>query len=88
MKRYRKAYPDAIDRASAGKLTHITRNNSHVWTTLYITLSNGIATSGIVDHLSKFVFGSGVLGGAWYALGRNAETIAEVDGALCVLLSC
>jgi aminoglycoside phosphotransferase (APT) family kinase protein len=58
---YRRAYLDAITRASNGKLTHITRN-SHIWTTLYIALSNGIATSGIVDHLSKFVFGSGLLG--------------------------
>lgn len=57
---YRIAYLDAITRTSNGKLTHITRN-SHVWTTMYIALSNGTATSGIVDHLSKFVFGSGLL---------------------------
>jgi hypothetical protein len=44
---YRSAYLDAITRASNGKLTHITRN-SHIWpwTTLYIALSNRIATSG------------------------------------------
>jgi len=40
---------------------HITRN-SHIWTTMYIALSNGIATSGIVDHLSKFVYGRDLLG--------------------------
>jgi hypothetical protein len=32
------------------------------------------------------IFQSLCLGGAWYALGRNAETIAEVDGALCVVM--
>ncbi|KAM6504013.1 Protein kinase-like domain containing protein [Amanita muscaria] len=83
---YRRAYLDAITRASKGKLTHITAN-SHLWTTLYIAVSNGIATSGIVDHLSKFVFGSGLLGyeveegirgGAWYALGKTPGTIAEM----------
>jgi hypothetical protein len=87
---YRRAYLDAITRASSGKLTHITRN-SHIWTTLYIALSNGMATSGIVDHLSKFVFGSsllgyeveeGIRGGAWFALGRTPETIAELTGML------
>lgn len=87
---YRKAYLDAIHCASAGKLTHITRN-SHVWTTLLIAICNEMATSGIVDHLSKFVFGSGLLGyeveegikgGAWYALGKIPESIAEVAGAL------
>jgi len=85
---YRRAYLDAITRASSGKLTHITCN-SHIWTTLYIALSNGMATSGIVDHLSKFVFGSGLLGyeveegirrGAWYALGQIPGTIAEITG--------
>jgi aminoglycoside phosphotransferase (APT) family kinase protein len=88
--KYRKAYLDAIDRASGGKLTHITRN-SHVWTTLYIAICNGIATSGILDHLSKFVFGSGLLGyeveegikgGAWYTLGQKPETMAQVIGML------
>lgn len=87
---YRRAYLDVITRASNGKLTHITRN-SHIWTTLYIALSNEIATSGIVDHLSKFVFGSGLLGyeveegirrGAWYALRQTPGTIAEITGAL------
>jgi hypothetical protein len=86
----RKAYLDAIHLASAGKLTGITRN-SHVWTTLSIAICNGIATSGIVDHLSKFVFGSGLLGyeveegirrGAWYALGKSPEIIAEVAGVI------
>jgi Phosphotransferase enzyme family len=87
---YRRAYLDAITRASRGRLTHITRN-SHIWTTLYIALTNRIATSDIVDHLSKFVFGSnllgydveeGIRGGAWYALGQSPGTIAEMPGAL------
>lgn len=87
---YRRAYLDAITRASKGKLTHITVN-SHIWTTLYIAVSNGIATSGIVDHLSKFVFGSrllgyeveeGIRGGAWYALEQTPGTIAEIAGTL------
>ena len=87
---YRRAYLDAITCASRGKLTHIT-HNSHIWTTLYIALSNGMATSGIVDHLSKFVFGSsllgyeveeGIRGGAWYALGQTPGTIAELAGML------
>ena len=87
---YRRAYLDAITRASRGRLTHIARN-SHIWTTLYIAFTNEIATSGIVDHLSKFVFGSspleydveeGIRGGAWYALGRTPGTIAEVTGGL------
>ena len=87
---YRKAYLEAITRASKGKLTHITAN-SHIWTTLYIAISNGVATSGIVDHLSKFVFGSrvlgyeveeGIRGGAWYALGQTPGTIAEITGTL------
>lgn len=87
---YRRAYLDAITRASGGKLTHITRN-SHIWTTLYIALSSKMATSGIVDHLSKFVFGSsllgydveeGIKGGAWYALEQTPGTIAEITGML------
>jgi hypothetical protein len=58
---------------------------------LYIAICNGIATFGIVDHLSKFVFGSGLLwyeveegikGGAWYALGQRPETMAQVIGML------
>ena len=87
---YRRAYLNAMTCASNGKLTHITRN-SHIWTTLYIALSNEIVTSGIVDHLSKFVFGSGLLGyeveegirrGAWYTLRQTPGTIAEIIGAL------
>ena len=94
---YRKAYLNAITRASKGQLTPITRN-SHVWTTLYIAITNKFATSGIVNHLSKFVFGSGVLGyeaeegikvGAWYALGKTPEMIAEIPGRLyCASTSC
>lgn len=87
---YRRAYLDAITCASRGKLIYITLN-SHIWTTLYIALSNEMATSEIVDHLSKFVFGSsllgyeveeGIRGGAWYALGRTPGTIAEIAGML------
>lgn len=87
---YRRAYLDAITRASRGKLTHITCN-SHIWTTLYIAICNPMATPEIVRHLSKYVFGSGVLGyeveqgirgGAWYALGRTPGTIAEITGML------
>ena len=42
-----------------------------------------MATSEIVNHLSKFVFGSSLLGyevggGAWFALGRTPGTIAEI----------
>ncbi|KAF8508633.1 kinase-like domain-containing protein [Hysterangium stoloniferum] len=93
---YRRAYLDAITRVSRGQLTHITRN-SHIWTTLYIAVSNGIATSGIVDHLSTFVFGSsllgyeveeGIEGGAWYALGQAPGTIAEITGTLQHLHLC
>jgi len=45
-----------------------------------------MATSEIVNHLSKFVFGSSLLGyqveegiggGAWYALTQTPGTIAE-----------
>ena len=91
--KYRKAYLAAIHRASAGKLTDITRN-FHVWITLSIAICNGTATSKIVDHLSKFIFGSGLLGyeveegirrGVWYALGKSPETIAEVAGVLYIL---
>jgi aminoglycoside phosphotransferase (APT) family kinase protein len=94
--KYRKEYLDAIHHASAGKLTDITRN-SHVWSTLSIAICNGIATSEIVDHLSKFVFGSGLLGykveegirrGVWYGLGKSPETIAEVAGMLYILCLC
>jgi aminoglycoside phosphotransferase (APT) family kinase protein len=94
--KYREAYLDAIHRASDGKLTHITRN-SHVWTTLYIALCNKMATSRIVDHLSKFMFGStalgyeveeGIRGGAWYAQGQMPKTIAEIIGVLCILCFC
>jgi len=93
---YHKAYLNAINRASARKLTHITRN-SHIWMTLYIAFCNGIATSGIVDHLSKFVFGSGLLGyevddgikgEAWHALGQRSEAIAEVVGVLYIYIVC
>jgi Phosphotransferase enzyme family len=87
---YRRAYLNAITRASRGKLTHITQN-SHIWTTLYIAVSNRMATWQIVDLLLKFVFGSRVLayevrkgieGGAWYALGRTPGTIAEITAML------
>ena len=87
---YRKAYLNAITRASRGELTHITRN-SHVFTTLYIGITNKFAMGGILNHLSKFVFGSGILGdkveqgikgGGWYALGKTPETIAEIPGSL------
>lgn len=52
------------------------------------------ATSGIVNCLSTFVFGSGLLGyeveegirrGAWYALGKNPQTITEVAGVLYIM---
>ena len=94
--KYREAYLDAIHRASWGKLTHITCN-SHVWTTLYTALCNKIATSGIVDHLSNFVFGSAVLGyeveegirgGAWYEQGPMPKTIAKTIGVLYILCFC
>ena len=58
---YRRAYLDAITRASGGKLTHITRN-SHIWTMLHIAVCLPIATPKIICHLSKFVFGSSVVG--------------------------
>jgi len=87
--RFRKMYLDIIDRVSFGMLTSITRN-SHVWSALHIAVTNSIATSGIVDHLSKYVFGSGVLGyeveegiknSAWYRIRQSADHIAQVvDG--------
>ena len=86
--KYRKAYLDAIQRASADKLTHITRN-SHVWTTLYIGLVNELATSEIVGQLCRFMFGTGILHeieagikrGSWYALRNSSGAIFEVMGA-------
>jgi hypothetical protein len=93
---YRKRYLDAIDRASAGALTRTTRN-SHVWSALHIAITNAIASGGIVDHLSKFVFGSSLLGfqveegiggGPWYRLQQGVDLIAQVDeGELCFVHS-
>ena len=87
---YRKAYLNAITRASRGELAHITRN-SHVCTKLYIGITNELGTGGVIHRLSKFIFGSGILGneveraikgGAWYVLGQTPETIAEIAGRL------
>jgi hypothetical protein len=87
---YRRAYVDAITRASRGKLTHITVN-SHIWTALWAALFSEKTASEIVNLLSKFVFGSsllgheveeGIKGGAWYALRRTPGTIAEITGML------
>ncbi len=79
---YRRAYLDAITRASGGKLTHVTRN-SHIWTTLHNAICSEITASEIVLDLSKFVFGSGVFyveqgirGSAWFALRDAPEAIA------------
>jgi hypothetical protein len=50
-----------------------------------------MAAGDIVNHLSKFVFGSSLLGyqveegiggGAWYALTQTPGTIAEFTGML------
>ncbi|KAF8332430.1 kinase-like domain-containing protein [Amanita rubescens] len=80
---YRRAYLDAITRASGGKLTHITRN-SHIWTTLHDAICSEISGSSITYHLSKFVFGRsiieverGIRGGAWFSLKNAPEAIAE-----------
>jgi hypothetical protein len=87
---YRRAYLDAITRASGGKLTHITRN-SHIWTTLHIAICSEISAPENVYHLSKFAFGSGVLGyeveqgingGTWFTLRNAPEAIAEIAGQI------
>ena len=92
---FRKAYLNAITRASRGELTHITRN-SHVFTTLHTGITNEFAMGGILHHLSKFVFGREILGdevaravkgGAWYAMSKAPETIAEIPGMLRCLPS-
>ena len=92
---FRKAYLNAITRASRGELTHITRN-SHVFTTLHTGITNEFAMGGILHHLSKFVFGREILGdevaravkgGAWYAMSKAPETIAEIPGMLQCLPS-
>ena len=88
---YRRAYLDAITRASGGTLTHITRN-SHIWTTLHNAICSEIMASTIVLHLSKFVFGSslvvieveeGIRGSTWFALRNTPEAIAEIPGKIC-----
>jgi hypothetical protein len=77
-----------MNRASMGKLTHITRN-SHIADAVVIAIANPIATPGIVDHLSKFVFGRGVLGyeikegiaaGSWMRHWESPLEIAEING--------
>ena len=87
---YRRAYLDAITRASGGKLTHITRN-SHIWTMLHIAVCLPIATPKIIYHLSKFVFGSsvvgcevaqGIRGSTWFALRNAPETVTEMAGKI------
>ncbi|KAK7681482.1 hypothetical protein QCA50_015574 [Cerrena zonata] len=83
---YRHMYLAAIDDLSEGKLTEVTRN-SHILSTLHIALCNPIATSGIMDHIGKFVLGSSsmtyeledaIKAGSWFALGPNPSNIAEV----------
>ena len=87
---YRRAYLDAITRASGGKLTHITRN-SHIWTTLHIAIYSEMAAPEIVYRLSKFAFGSSILGyeleqgisgSTWFALRNVPEAIAEIAGKM------
>lgn len=85
---YRKMYLDAIDRASAGRLTSITRN-SHVWASLFAGLTDGVVTLGVVNQLSQYVFGSSAWGyqtqlriarGPWYGSGQDPHSeIARVD---------
>ena len=58
---YRKPCLNTITRAPRGELTHITRN-SPVFTTMNIGITNKFATARILNHLSKFVFGSEILG--------------------------
>ncbi|CAL1696811.1 unnamed protein product [Somion occarium] len=84
LERYREMYLEAIDRASRGKLTPITRN-SHIFESLDIGISKAIASSSIMHHLSKFVFGSaslvlnvkeGIKTSSWYNLDKGA--IAQI----------
>lgn len=83
---YRQMYTEAIHRASGGRLTNVTRN-SHVFEALDIAVSNSIATSGVMDHMCKFVFGSGLLGwkveegireSSWF--GMKVDDMAQVLG--------
>ena len=85
--KYRRAYLDAVDTASNGKLTQCTRN-SHIWQALWIAITNEMATAPIVSRLSKLLFGDEVLGyeiqtgiseGQWYRTGKGdiAELTAE-----------
>jgi len=79
-------YLDIIDHASFGMLTSITRN-LHIWSALHIAVTNLMATSGIVNHLSRYIFGSSVLGyeveegiknSAWYWIRQSPDHIAQV----------
>lgn len=89
---YREMYLAAIDKASAGKLTHSTRN-SHIWTTLEIAITNRFAAGHIMYHLGKFVFGDKVLtyevergieNSAWYKMGYTQNEIAQVIGMFSI----
>ncbi|KAK7447786.1 hypothetical protein VKT23_014044 [Stygiomarasmius scandens] len=85
---YREMYLAAIDSASQGKLTHITRN-SHLWHALIIAATGTYATAHIARHLSKFVLGSGILGheiehsiksATWFKMGPSLNSIAYLKG--------
>lgn len=79
---YCKMYINAIDRASSGTPSCIYQN-SHVGSTLYIAFTNTIAMGGIINHRSKFVFGSSVLGmrlkdTSLYRSRQSSDLIAQI----------
>lgn len=84
---YREMYLAAMDRASGGKLTHITRN-SHIYEALRISVSFAETTLEVVLHLGKYVWGAssglsfeiihGINEGLWFNQGK--EEIARLPG--------
>jgi len=80
----------AIDSASNGALTSITRN-SHVFSNIVTAVINPMAASGIVNQLHEFVvkdtvlgyeFEEGVRASAWLRCLTNVNDIAEIDSVL------
>ncbi|EIM86207.1 uncharacterized protein STEHIDRAFT_34038, partial [Stereum hirsutum FP-91666 SS1] len=75
---YREMYLEAIDRASGGKLTHITRN-SHIYESLSIGVGSPETTIAMVLHLGKYVWGPGLSfdvmdrigNGPWFNQGKG-----------------
>ncbi|OJT06484.1 hypothetical protein TRAPUB_2643 [Trametes pubescens] len=92
LRRYCQMYEDAVGAASGGALSCVTRN-SHVPACLEMAIASEVVSTGILSHLGKYVFGSGLLTldvldgiehSGWYAR-TSPDDVAEIKRELSCL---